>query len=150
MGLDQFAYKMKYKPSKEVDFAEELEEGAVRQRIIDENQTGQIAGELFVDGRIEEEELHYWRKHPNLQGWMENLYREKGGQDGDFNCAPVLLNAEDLKRLKKDLKENNLPETSGFFFGTSDDDDVKEDLKFVKDALKAIEEGYTVYYSSWW
>ena len=81
MGLDQFAYKMKYKPSKEVDFSQELEEGAVRQRIIDESQTGQIAGELFVDGRIEEEELHYWRKHPNLQGWMENLYREKGGQD---------------------------------------------------------------------
>jgi hypothetical protein len=79
------------------------------------------------------------------------VYREKGGRDGDFNCAPVLLNAEDLKRLKKDLKEKNLPETSGFFFGTSDDDDdVKEDLKFVKDALKAIEEGYTVYYSSCW
>jgi hypothetical protein len=25
------------------------------------------------------EELYYWRKHPNLHGWMEALYRLKGG-----------------------------------------------------------------------
>jgi hypothetical protein len=24
--------------------------------------------------------LHQWRKHPNLHGWMEELYRAKGGQ----------------------------------------------------------------------
>ena len=30
-------------------------------------------------------ELAYWRKHPNLQGWMQDLYHEKGGED-EFNC----------------------------------------------------------------
>ena len=26
------------------------------------------------------EELYYWRKHPNPHGWMEQLYRKKGGR----------------------------------------------------------------------
>lgn len=151
MGLDQFAYKMKFTPSKEVDFTSEIEDKrAIIQKQIEENGTGQVAGEIFLDGDIREEEIHYWRKHPNLQGWMENLYREKGGEDPAFNCVPVLLTAEDLKRLKKDIEERNLPETSGFFFGSSHDDDATDDLEFIADALKAIEEGYTVYYSSWW
>lgn len=34
-------------------------------------------------------ELHYWRKHPNLHGWMEQLYRDKGGAEEIFNCAAV-------------------------------------------------------------
>jgi hypothetical protein len=29
-------------------------------------------------------EFHYWRKHPDLHGWMERLYREKGGIDRSF------------------------------------------------------------------
>ncbi|ODR91767.1 hypothetical protein A8M32_08600 [Sinorhizobium alkalisoli] len=33
-----------------------------------------------VDFEVEEATaLHYWRKHPNLHGWMERLYREEGG-----------------------------------------------------------------------
>lgn len=31
------------------------------------------------DGQ-EDQEIAYWRKHPNLQGWMEQLWREKGGE----------------------------------------------------------------------
>ncbi|ASY66520.1 hypothetical protein SJ05684_b55380 (plasmid) [Sinorhizobium sojae CCBAU 05684] len=30
--------------------------------------------------------LHYWRKHPNLHGWMEHLY-PRGGKDAIFNCV---------------------------------------------------------------
>ena len=29
-------------------------------------------------------ELAYWRKHPNLEGFMSDLYYEKGGED-EFN-----------------------------------------------------------------
>jgi hypothetical protein len=32
-------------------------------------------------------ELHYWRKHPNLHGWMEQHYREKGDSAKSFNCV---------------------------------------------------------------
>ena len=63
-------------------------------------------------------ELHYWRKHPNLHGWMQALYFEKGGEQQDFNCTPVALNLDDLDRLEADIKAENLPPTSGFFFET--------------------------------
>ena len=36
-------------------------------------------------------ELHYWRKHPNLHGWMESLYYEKGGTADNFNCVNLQL-----------------------------------------------------------
>jgi len=45
------------------------------------------------------DEIAYWRKHPNLQGWMEQLWREKGGK-GEFNCVDVELTREDLKQLE--------------------------------------------------
>ena len=32
-------------------------------------------------------ELHYWRKHPNLHGWMEALYYAKGGAADTFNSV---------------------------------------------------------------
>jgi hypothetical protein len=65
-------------------------------------------------------ELHYWRKHPDLHGWMENLYREKGGAAESFKCLRVVLAPPDLDRLEADIKERRLPDTQGFFFGESD------------------------------
>jgi hypothetical protein len=65
-------------------------------------------------------ELHYWRKHPDLHGWMEKLYREKGGAAQSFNCVRMVLAATDLDRLEADIKESRLPDTEGFFFGDSD------------------------------
>jgi len=97
-------------------------------------------------------ELFYWRKHHDLHGWMENLYRDKGGAKADFNCVPVRLTLEDLDYLEKDLKKNMLPETTGFFFGNNppDDESLEDDLKFISLAREAIEAGDAVYYDSWW
>jgi len=95
-------------------------------------------------------ELSYWRKHPNLQGWMENLYYEKGG-DEDFNCVDLELTLEDLNSLEESLDEEALPETAGFFFGNDADDYYAEaDREFIVQARAAIKQGYTVIYSSWW
>ena len=95
-------------------------------------------------------ELAYWRKHPNLQGWMENLYYEKGG-DEDFNCVDLELTLEDLNSLEESLDEEALPETAGFFFGNDADDYYAEaDREFIVQARAAIKQGYTVIYSSWW
>ncbi|MCA0211023.1 phosphoglycerate kinase [Sphingopyxis indica] len=94
-------------------------------------------------------ELHYWRKHPNLHGWMETLYFEKGGAQ-EFNCVPVELTADDLNRLEADIRAGNLPQTSGFFFGSSDGTEIADDLAFVAKAREAIAQGKTVYYDSWW
>jgi len=94
--------------------------------------------------------LGEWRKHPNLQGWMENLWRSKGGE-GEFNCVQVELNGDDLQRLRIDVDHRDLPSTQGFFFGGDSDEYYKDqDLTFVEEALEFIEAGYKVYYSSWW
>lgn len=121
MGLDMYAHYLHNAPAKPVDF--------------DVENYG---------------ELHYWRKHPNLHGWMERLYRAKGGQDATFNCVNLVLTPEDLDRLEADIRAGNLPRTSGFFFGESDGSEVEDDLRFIAKARSAIAEGLTVYYSSWW
>tara|TARA_R100000988_G_C3857367_1_gene97694 strand:- start:56 stop:442 length:387 start_codon:yes stop_codon:yes gene_type:complete len=95
-------------------------------------------------------ELACWRKHPNLQGWMEDLYHEKGGEQ-EFNCVDLQLTLEDLNALEESLDEEALPETAGFFFGGNADDHYAEaDREFIVQARAAIKQGYTVVYSSWW
>jgi len=56
-------------------------------------------------------ELHYWRKHPNLHGWMESLYYEKGGTADNFNCVNLQLTARDLDRLETAIRGGTLPLT---------------------------------------
>ena len=104
------------------------------------------------DGQSKIEEMYYWRKHHDLHGWMENLYRQKGGEKDSFNCVPVRLTEEDLFELEQDVRRKNLPETTGFFFGNNpqDAESIEDDLEFITKARTAISEGYVVYYDSWW
>lgn len=114
----------------------------------------QFAYSINKDG--EKVELAYWRKHPNLQGWMSDLWESKGSpgshdDSDDFNCVPVELNLEDLNGLEAEIIDNKLPDTVGFFFGNDSTDYYKkQDLQFVKDARQAIEHGSKVFYDSWW
>ena len=94
--------------------------------------------------------LHYWRKHPNLHGWMERLYREKGGADEKFNCVTVALTRDDLDRLEAVIRLRRLPHTTGFFFGASDGSEEADDLVFIRDAREALSCGKTVFYYAWW
>ena len=121
MGLDMYAVISRQTPPSAVDF--KVEDGV---------------------------ELHYWRKHPNLHGWMEWLYRAKGGTKADFNCAMLQLTAEDLDRLERAIRDETLPQTSGFFFGASDGSEKEDDLAFVAKAREALATGHTVIYDSWW
>jgi len=106
------------------------------------------------DGRLEwpeRKELADWRKHPNLQGWMEDLYRRRGGEREDFNCVEVELTLGDLDDLEKAVKGKDMPQTEGFFFGGDSDEYYRsKDLQFIEDAREAIEDGWTVVYDSWW
>lgn len=95
-------------------------------------------------------EIFRWRKHPSMQGWMEQLYRNKGGIEETFNCVPVRLTMDDLNQLEKDIKNKSLPHTTGFFFGEDDGSETVEDLKFVYLAKEEIKKGNIVAYSSWW
>ena len=96
------------------------------------------------------QEMYYWRKVPGLHGFMENLYREKGGNEINFNCCHVRLDVKDLSRLERAVEEGTLPETQGFFFGEHNDEDMKSILDFIKKAREDIRKGYAIYYSSWW
>jgi hypothetical protein len=121
MGLDMYAFTTPTKPATPVDFKVE-----------------------------EAHELHYWRKHPDLHGWMQDLYYAKGGRADDFNCVPVALTTEDLDQLEAVVRSNAMPKTRGFFFGASDGSETEDDLAFIAKARSAIADGMTVYYDSWW
>lgn len=89
-----------------------------------------------------------WRKHPDLHGWMQNLYNEKNGYDSTFNGATILLTKDDIVKLRDDILYDNLPHTTGPFFGESDSTDAGGDLLFCRKALKLIEDGCKICYFS--
>lgn len=97
-------------------------------------------------------EFAYWRKHPNLQGWMEKLYLSKSsGVPGQFNCQPIEITLTDIEQLETVINRGELPPTSGFFFGDDSDEYYKEkDLEFINKAKKYLNLGMQVYYDSWW
>jgi hypothetical protein len=116
-----------------------------------------------VDGEVSStctkpKEIMYWRKHPNLHGWMENLWTRKGcpGLDPDneykmFNGIELELTWEDLMELEYDIAHKALPNTQGFFFG--DDSDTyykKQDQEFIKEAKADLLCGLKVFYNSSW
>ena len=125
MGLDQFAYKVKSEHDSDT-----------KTRTTTRTQ------------------IAYWRKHNRLQGWMESLFSQKGG-DGTFNCVDVWLEGEDLDKLEVAILGRELPETGGFFFGNdsyaSYDEWYKEDdLEFIKKAREALKDGWEIVYDCWW
>ena len=98
------------------------------------------------------QDIAYWRKHPNLQGWMEKLYEAKGGTE-EFNGVELELTWEDVDMLEKDIKSGVVAglDTTGFFFGKPSDDYYYEtDLKFCIDAKAECFLGRKVFYNSSW
>ena len=92
-------------------------------------------------------EIGCWRKHANLEGWMSDLYRSRGGE-GDFNCIELKLFDVDILNLEKEYQ--HLETATGFFWGTSRGEDDKLTQEFIANAKEAIEDGYEVIYTSWW
>ena len=122
MGLDMYAYMTNEPLTDEVDFASPEDAS----------------------------ELHSWRKHPNLHGWMEQRYRAKGGDAVEFNLRGLQLTSDDLDDLEQAVRNKALPETEGFFFGASDGSEMEDDLHFIRKARAAIANGFSVFYDSWW
>ena len=113
------------------------------------------ANDSAKQGKLVQREIAYWRKHPNLHGWMEQLWEHKGCPDGDkdddFNGIELELTWEDLEELERAVTHKQLPATSGFFFGNDADDHYQEqDLAFVRNAKAEIFTGLKVFYNSSW
>lgn len=114
------------------------------------------ANDSATQGKLVQREIAYWRKHPNLHGWMQQLWENKMNEESrdsphDFNGIELELTWEDLEDLERAVTHKQLPSTSGFFFGNDSDDYYrKHDLKFVRDAKAEIFTGLKVFYNSSW
>lgn len=96
--------------------------------------------------------LGYWRKHPNLHGYIVQTFA-----DGKDECQDIALSSEDIDKLIAAVKERRLPHTAGFFFGKSDgtEDEMTVDIAILKKAKAWLsnqqkgESRYVVYRASW-
>jgi len=97
-------------------------------------------------------ELAYWRKHPSLHGWMEQLWQKKNPEDiSTFNGIELELTWEDIDDLERAVRNGKLPFTEGFFFGKpADNVYYEEDLKFCVNAKAELFLGLKVFYNSSW
>ena len=141
MGLDMYAYVASKKGQQS-----EYYETAEFDKTVNE----------FVSTTVTKPyEIAYWRKHPNLHGWMEQLWERKGKPDGGdiFNGIELELTWDDIDKLEKDIKSGQVSElgTTGFFFGNPSDEHYREhDLEFCVNANAETFLGRKVfYYSSW-
>ena len=96
-------------------------------------------------------ELAYWRKHPNLHGWMERLAESKNLEYGSFNGVELELTWADIDALEQAVTHKQLPATRGFFFGRDADElYYDDDLAFIKNARAELFLGLKVFYNSSW
>ena len=138
MGLDMYAYT-----AARAGQQDEFYEGAV----LNENKD-------YVNPTVTKpREIAYWRKHPNLHGWMEQLAESKNLKYDTFNGVELELTHEDLDKLERDIKSGTVAslDTKGFFFGDPSDDYYNEkDLEFIKNARAELFLGLKVFYNSSW
>ena len=85
----------------------------------DENKKMRVRELETVEGykkKATELEIAYWRKHPNLHGYIVNTFN--------------------LNQIADAIEKNELPKTEGFFFGSSEDheQEKKENIKIFRDA----------------
>lgn len=134
MGLDMYAYTAA-RAGQQNEFYE----------------TGEYVDGEFVNTTVTAPvEIAYWRKHPNLHGWMQRLW-ESRGNEGDFNGDELELTAQDLDDLELAVTHGQLPTTGGFFFGNPSDEFYREqDLEFIKNARAELFMGLKVFYNSSW
>ena len=136
MGLDMYAY-VAAKAGAQAEFSEGASWDKEKGAMVNPNAT-------------EPREIAYWRKHPNLHGWMQRLWESKGNS-GEFNGDELELTWEDLEQLEQAIRDKTLPPTGGFFFGRDADDEYREqDLKFVREAKAEAFLGLKVFYNSSW
>jgi len=137
MGLDMYAY-VATREGQQRDYYDGAE--------WDEN-TRELVNKTVSKPR----EIAYWRKHPNLHGWMERLAEQKKLSYDSFNGIEMELTAEDLDELERAVTHRQLPATSGFFFGNNSDQHYHDqDLAFIKAARTEMFMGLKVFYNSSW
>ena len=86
-----------------------------------------------------EVKIGYWRKHPNLHGYIVETFAE-----GKDECQEIRLDLEEIEKIVAAIKAGELPVTEGFFFGESPspekekeayEEQLKEDLEIFASAV---------------
>lgn len=156
MGLDQYVWASEKRPTADVDFVfvegEDPSTTAITEASFpDCFQPDEVFGNLFVCKKGHKA-VAYFRKHPNLHGAIDQIYRRKGGTNIHWDSfhGNVVLDLPDIEELEKLIVDDQLPPTSGFFFGQSDESDKPRSLEFIKRAKEEIARGWTVWYGSSW
>jgi hypothetical protein len=110
-----------------------------------QEQDGFVVSEIVLD-------IGYWRKHPNLHGYIVETFA-----DGVDECQKIVLSNDDLKQIIAAIKANELPETEGFFFGTSEESEEQRtyDITILEKAMAWVDaqpedEWRDVYYKAYW
>jgi hypothetical protein len=135
MGLDMYAYVGR--PGQRDEFYEKADW---------DEKTNELIGPVSRPV-----EIAYWRKHPSLHGWMEQLAERKNLEYRSFNGVELELTWEDIDELEQAVRHGQLPFTEGFFFGKpADNVYYEEDLKFCVDAKAELFLGFKVFYNSSW
>jgi len=80
-------------------------------------------------------ELGYWRKHPDLHGYIVQTFAE-----GKDECQDIELCTDDLVKILAASEAGDLPHTEGFFFGESDETDKPHTKTVLEGAIKWLEE----------
>ena len=76
---------------------------------------------------------------------------EKGGQtEHDFNHDIVWLTTKDVLNFRDAIANDELPKTSGFFFGDSEGRLKEEDINKANIMLDALSDGCLIFYTSSW
>lgn len=142
MGLDMYAYVASRKGQRDEFYEQDGLEY--------DSKTGEW--KVPTGGISKPVEIAYWRKHPSLHGWMEQLWQKRNPEDmSSFNGIELELTWEDIDELEQTIKAGKLPFTEGFFFGKpADNVYYEEDLKFCTNAKAEIFLGFKVFYNSSW
>jgi hypothetical protein len=109
------------------------------------------AGNEYVSKTVARpREIAYWRKHPGLHGWFKAEW-ESEGNEGSFNGDELEITWDMLERLEYDVRNGELPQTKGFFFGNpADAEYYNDDLEFIRNARAELFMGLKVFYNSSW
>lgn len=113
MGLDMYLEGQKFLAYIEEPDKQPIEDGyKVKERIL---------------------ELGYWRKHPNLHGYIVETFA-----DGVDECQAIDLTEKMLGQIIEAVKARELPTTTGFFFGEScgSPDEIQRDVEILEAARK--------------
>lgn len=136
MGLDMYAYA--------------AARAGQQQEFWDTAEMAEGCGEYVSQTVSRPREIAYWRKHPNLHGWFKAEW-ESLGNEGSFNGDELEITWDMLERLEYDVRNGELPQTQGFFFGNSADAEYyTDDLEFIKNARAELFMGLKVFYNSSW